>query len=883
MSQENDGKKTLNSAILYSIANIVSIIVSMVAIPILTNILNTGEMGIAVSFITIKNLLSYVVLLSIYTTIDKAILDYKEKADEYLSTIYMVSTISLIIFFLIYLIFQNPINTLLGIDTGLMCLMFFIIFCTNGFNLQTTFWNFKNKYVTNFILSLLASPVSQIVSILLVVLMTKHRYIGRIIGVDSFSIILGIIFGVLILINGKFTFKKEYAKYALMICIPIIPHLVSQLLLSQSDLIMIKSFCGSDYAGIYSLSYTISTVLYTVLLQLLRPWSPWVYRRLDNNDSASVNSKSKLFIIFGFILSIGLMTISPELINIFLNKSYSAARLIVPSLILGVFFQFIYTFFYDVEYFHKKTKYITISSLGAALINIILNFLLIPRFGYMVAGYTTVVGYMFLALFHYLYMKKVDKRNIYDIKNILFLSLIMIIFTALNVLFIDNILVRYMIFLVVFIFLFVKYYKDYINILNVYLRKNNSSYFSKLFQNILSFNRKFPKLGFYVSTFFQFILYTTDKCWKLLCFPRVKKEAPVKKQVLFIFLYNLGDLVIWLDSAKKFSHYFHDKGYEVTIVCQNAFAEFLRRQDIFDNVLGINMNDHITKLNKRYSLYKEVLKYDYEYVINPLGIEAILGSDILLASLVDASHKITYYETDNFSTITKIPKITRNIFTEIIEIDSTIYKSQDDIHVKFLNEFTKGKYQRNFSELIRTDIDLDIPKKYFIVFPSASTSSRAWPAERFAEIASRIYKITKLPIVLVGTANDRASIEKFTALIPDIPVYNYVEKTSILELVELVRHSSLTITNDTGTYHIAISTHSPVVVIAPSAHYSRFIAYGKRSKSYAMPIISPRYECLDCRYRCIHKDQMNSIWPCLNDIDTDYVWNKISSFIEKLK
>ena len=56
MNQENDGKKTINSAFLYSIANIISIVVSMIAIPILTNILKTEDMGLAVSFNTIKTI-----------------------------------------------------------------------------------------------------------------------------------------------------------------------------------------------------------------------------------------------------------------------------------------------------------------------------------------------------------------------------------------------------------------------------------------------------------------------------------------------------------------------------------------------------------------------------------------------------------------------------------------------------------------------------------------------------------------------------------------------------------------------------------------------------------------------------------------------------------
>ena len=484
MNVKNDGKSTINSAIYYTIANIISIIVSLIAIPILTNLLTPSDMGIAVSFNTLKTILSYVFLLSVYITIDRAILDVKEKINEYLSSIFIVSTISLAAFFVIYMIFKNQINHYLSMTTSLMYLMFLIILLTNGFTLLSTYWNFKNYYIRNFIISLLSVPVAQLASIMLIIFLNSKKYLGRIIGVDIFSVILGLVFGIIILVKGKFKFKKEYIKYALKISIPILPHLISQLLLSQSSLLIIKYCSGDSSTGIYSAAFTISMVLYTFLFQILRPWSPWVYRRMNENNTKSIYEYSEYLIMIGFICTVGISTISPEAINLFLNKNYLQAIYIVQPLFIGVFFQFLSIFFYDIQYYYKKSKRITTISLLAAGLNVILSYIFVTKFSFIYVGYATAISYLSLTVMHYLNYKKINKDNIYNVKSMIIYSSSVIAIIALNILFINNWIIRYSILVILIIIVIALAYKKGKNIVpnlffNMKQNNKNQSYIMK--------------------------------------------------------------------------------------------------------------------------------------------------------------------------------------------------------------------------------------------------------------------------------------------------------------------------------------------------------------------------------------------------------------------
>lgn len=472
-NREEDGKKTVTSMVTYLIANVIGMAISLVALPVLTNLLSTAEMGIATSFITLKNIVTIILLLAMYISIDKifvSVKDYNERY-KYLSSIYIFSTIVAILIYIVYFIFQVPINKMLGFNTQMMTLMVLMCILINGCTLMVANWNFCNKAKYTFLYNLLASPISQILSIILVLILPSEKYLGRIIGVDFFNIVLGFVFGIVILKKGKRAFCKNYIKESLQISLPMIPHLLSQIFLSSCDLLMIKSIVGEASAGIYSVAYTISNILYTISLQIFKPWSPWVYRRIENKETDSIKENSKLIMHIVWIFCIGIFTIAPELIKLFINSEYGEASLIVPPICLGIFFQMMYTFFYDIEYYHKKNKQIAIFSVITAVINIILNYVAIHIWGYQAAAYTTIVSYMILCILHYFGMRKIDKTQYYDLKTLLVLSSVLILITLANVIFNNSILIRYIILIFSGIYILIRYRELIKDMLNKFRKK----------------------------------------------------------------------------------------------------------------------------------------------------------------------------------------------------------------------------------------------------------------------------------------------------------------------------------------------------------------------------------------------------------------------------
>ena len=91
-------------------------------------------------------------------------------------------------------------------------------------------------------------------------------------------------------------------------------------------------------------------------------------------------------------------------------------RYIIPPIVLANLVTFIYTFYVDVEHFHKKTLLIAFNTTIAAVCNIVLNFIFIPAFGYAAAAYTTVVSYGLSLIMHYIAARKLE-HSIFNISH----------------------------------------------------------------------------------------------------------------------------------------------------------------------------------------------------------------------------------------------------------------------------------------------------------------------------------------------------------------------------------------------------------------------------------------------------------------------------------
>lgn len=183
----------------------------------------------------------------------------------------------------------------------------------------------------------------------------------------------------------------------------------------QSDIVLIKYLTGSSEAGIYAVAFTIITatlLLPSVIYQKFL--LPKLHRWSSQNRELFYNVYKKgnlLMLAIGIIVMIGILIASDWFIyNLFGSKyEQSISLLKVLSINIPILFIASSVGAVLVTQEHMKLK---VKIMGAvALMNVVLNMLIIPKFGALGAACTTIISNVILLVFYYITAQKVVFKN----------------------------------------------------------------------------------------------------------------------------------------------------------------------------------------------------------------------------------------------------------------------------------------------------------------------------------------------------------------------------------------------------------------------------------------------------------------------------------------
>ena len=176
--------------------------------------------------------------------------------------------------------------------------------------------------------------------------------------------------------------------------------------------IPLMNIIGSEGNGIYSVAYTISTMMNLITMAINNALTPFIYKSINAGHPERIFKATRP--IFGLTAGLCIMTMAfaPEIILIFGGENYMDAVYVIPPISASVYFIFVYAMFSSIEYYYQKTLLIAIATSVSAVLNILLNYIFIKLFGYYAAGYTTLVCYTMLAFMHYIFYRKVVEKNL---------------------------------------------------------------------------------------------------------------------------------------------------------------------------------------------------------------------------------------------------------------------------------------------------------------------------------------------------------------------------------------------------------------------------------------------------------------------------------------
>ena len=396
----------------YLICNIVQKFFTFFTMPLFTNLLSSEQYGQLITYNSWSGVLSIFLTLNLaYGSFSTAMVRFETDRDKYryIASVQGICAGLCILFLIVYYPFRGYLNRLLELPTSFVVILVLDILGNTSILLWTGKKQFDYQYLGVVAITMLRVLAIIFVSYILVT-HTEEKGFARILGEALPNICIG---GVLFLINtvrGRKIFSKECWKYALGFNIPLLVYHLSQAIFTHSDRVMISHLAGKDKAAFYGVVYSLAIVLSFVMNAINGSYVPWFYRKLKAGRQQE-NSRISLGIslVLAILLS-GIIWFAPEIILYFTNRNYLEAVSVVPPAALSVFILQYAQFFINVEFYYEQKKSLVWASVSAAAINLALNWVLIPRFGYMAAAYTKMVSYLIFALSHYYAMVRVLKR-----------------------------------------------------------------------------------------------------------------------------------------------------------------------------------------------------------------------------------------------------------------------------------------------------------------------------------------------------------------------------------------------------------------------------------------------------------------------------------------
>lgn len=387
--------------------------ISFITVPIFTRMMSTEEYGVYTLYTSWYQILLIFTSLYLFNGVyDNAMSKFSDDRDAFTSSIQGLSiTVSLIVF-AVYLISNRYWQNILGLSNKYIFLMFAEMIVAPALYFWSGRQRFEYQYKRLVIITLLKSIVNPILG-LLFVYQSSDKAFGRVVSIVVVELAFDATIMVYQFAKGKKIFIKKYWKYGFTLAIPLIPHYLAGMILNQGDRIVIDRLVGKSAVAMYGVAYSIGMLVQIFTNAINSAITPWEYGCLKEKNIAEMQSRINFLLVFVGMLVCGLVFVGPEMVLIFGSAKYTGAIAVIPPVAASAYFIFLYSVLSFPEFYYEKTQFLAFASFGAAILNVILNFIFIKKYGFVAAGYTTLICYIIYSIGHYIVGKRILSQNIH--------------------------------------------------------------------------------------------------------------------------------------------------------------------------------------------------------------------------------------------------------------------------------------------------------------------------------------------------------------------------------------------------------------------------------------------------------------------------------------
>lgn len=401
----------VRTSVWFTICNFLQRGTALITVPIFTRLLTTREYGVCnIYFAWFDIFVLFTSLKLPYEGLNNGLIRHEEDQDGYTSAIAGLIIVLTFGAAGVYLLLHPWIDHVTGLSPLLMGFMLVNLLLNPALYLWMNRERFDFRYRWPVVVTLISTVLNPAIGIA-AVRCTPWKAEARILGTVLVQSLSGLVCYGILFYRGKKFYQREYWRFALTFNLPMLFYYLSQSVLNQSDRLMINYFIGSDKAGIYSVAYSVASLMLLLVSAVNGSFNPWIYKQLKAGRFHEVSHAAVSVSLIVATAVVAMTAFAPDVVALLATPDYYEAIWIIPPVSASVFFIFAYMMFANIEMYYQGTGSVSLISAIAAVANLVLNAIFIPLCGYLAAGWTTLVCYVLLAGMHYLLMRRVCRAG----------------------------------------------------------------------------------------------------------------------------------------------------------------------------------------------------------------------------------------------------------------------------------------------------------------------------------------------------------------------------------------------------------------------------------------------------------------------------------------
>ena len=393
-------KLFIENFFVYGLGGIISKIIPLIMVPIVTRLMPSSDyFGISDMSNTIMMFAMYFAILGMYDAMYRLFFDRDDEQHKKVvcSTTLAFNMVSSLIVCLVMIILRKPLASFF-MNNGEYAYIIYLtalatfVGATNSIVSAPTRMQNKRKVF------LITNTISPILSYAVAIPMLINGY--YLIALPFAGFMSGLINEIVFWILNKewFSFKlydTKILRELLGIGIPLLPNFLIYWVFNSCDRVMIAKLIGIGAAGIYAVGAKLGTASQLIYTAFAGGWQYFAFYTM--NDEKQVKNNSMIFEYLGvisFASTFFICALAEPLYILLFEEEYHGAFIVSPYLFLAPLIQMLYQVAVNQFLVIKKTWPTMLILSSGAVLNVIINLILIPMIGIEGAAVATLTGYV---------------------------------------------------------------------------------------------------------------------------------------------------------------------------------------------------------------------------------------------------------------------------------------------------------------------------------------------------------------------------------------------------------------------------------------------------------------------------------------------------------